>query len=254
MDETFSHDMYSIAYPPGIERHFWNIARNDQIYRWLKPYLHEDDLIMDVGCGTGIVVQDLKSRGMNIRGVELGLAPIIKGMESDVQTGTDLFALDDSLKHIVKAVLLLDVLEHIEHRIQFLARIYREMPNCRLLVVTVPARREIWSQYDEHWGHHLRYDRPGLQSDLAESGFAAKKTSYFFHWTYLASLLMKLCGVERSTDFQPIKAAGPKAFCHRMLGLFTCWESRLVPGWVPGSSIISIASRKVDSSHSTQTT
>ena len=85
-------------------------------------------------------------------------------------------------------MLLLDVFEHIKDRRQYLQQIYRELPNCRQLVITVPARMELWSGYDEHWGHHLRYDRPGLEAELSESGFAPEKTAYFFHWVYLASL------------------------------------------------------------------
>ena len=140
-------------------------------------------------------------------------------------------------------VLLLDVLEHIKDRRQYLQQIYRELPNCRQLVITVPARMELWSGYDEHWGHHLRYDRPGLEAELSESGFAPEKTAYFFHWVYLASLIMARLGFAKKMHFQPIASRGLKAVCHRVLGRMTDLESRLVPGGVAGSSIICRASR-----------
>lgn len=243
MTETYNQSGYSEGYPPGIEHHFWNIARNDLIYRWLKPRLQENELVMDVGCGKGIVVSDFKSRGLNIQGVELGPAPVMPGLENDVRTETDLFDLDPALKNDIRAVLLLDVLEHMQDRHAFLQSIYRELPNCHTILVTVPARMEIWSEYDRHWGHHLRFDRPGVASDLAAGGYRADKNAYFFQWIYLSSLLFRLLRISKSTDFQAIKRGGFKAFCHRLLGLFTCLESRLMPGWLAGSSIICVASR-----------
>jgi SAM-dependent methyltransferase len=241
--EIFTPSEYETVYPSGIERHFWNVARNNLIYRWLKTRLRPDDLVMDVGCGTGIVVNDLKARGVNIRGVELGEAPVMPGLESDIDTGKDLFDLDASLKIRINALLLLDVIEHVIERRQLLQRIYRECPNCRFILVTVPARMELWSSYDEHWGHHLRYDRPRLRADFEGSGFQPVRTSYFFHWLYLASLLMTLLGIHKSTDFQPIEHGGAKAQLHRLLGWVTRLESRIIPGFAVGSSIACLAVR-----------
>jgi SAM-dependent methyltransferase len=252
--EIFDESGYAECYPPGIERHFWNIARNDMVYRWLNPVLAADDLVMDVGCGTGIVVEDLLSRGVNIRGIELGTAPIKPGLESHVQVETDLFELDETLKSQIKVILLLDVIEHMRDRTKFLQRIHRELPNCRHLLITVPSRMEIWSDYDEYWGHHLRFDRPGLEADLEAGEFPPQRTSYFFHWVYLSSLLMRALRIGKSTDFQPIEDRGIKGLLHRLLGAASCVESRVIPGCLPGSSIISIAARAADSSGRTSDT
>ena len=130
------------------------------------------------------------------------------------------------------------VVEHIEQRQEFLRRIVQELPNCRHVLVTVPARRELWSDYDRHWGHHLRYDRRTLASELDAAGLRALKTSYFFHWLYLASLAFKFLGIAKNTEFAAIGETGLKAWLHRLLGQVTRLESRLMPGFVPGSSII----------------
>ena len=244
MTETFNQSGYTEGYPFGIEQHFWNIARNDLVYRWLQPRLKEHELVMDVGCGTGIVVNDLKSRGLHMQGVELGPAPIMPGLTADVRTETNVFDLDPELKNEIRAVLLLDVIEHMQERREFLQKIYWELPNCHTLLVTVPARMEIWSEYDRYWGHHLRFDRHGLENDLVAAGYSIDKNAYFFHWVYVSSLLLKLLRISKSNEFKAIKRGGFKAFCHRILGLFTCLESRLIPGAIAGSSIICVASRK----------
>ena len=75
---------------------------------------------MDVGCGSGVFLAYANERGLRIRGVEKGPAPIKPGLEGLVQTGTDLFELEDVEKQEISVVLLLDVLEHIEARAEFL--------------------------------------------------------------------------------------------------------------------------------------
>lgn len=242
-NEVFTPSEYREVYPDGIELHFWNLARNDLVYRWLRPHIDEADLVMDVGCGTGLTVAYLAARGCDAHGVELGDAPVIGGMAERVTTGCDLFALDRERLAQVQAVLLLDVIEHVADREQFLQRIHRELPNCRTLLVTVPARAELWSSYDEHWGHYLRYDRPRLRAELAAAGFTPLRTAYFFNWLYLASLLFKLLRIPKSTQFSPIRAGSFTALLHSLVGWVTCAENRIMPGWVAGSSLACIARR-----------
>lgn len=242
-NEIFTSDEYREIYPEGIELHFWNLARNDLVYRLLRPELQADELAMDVGCGTGLVVADLVDRGCNARGVEMGAAPVVPGLEQRVKTNCDLFALDEETRMQVRAVLLLDVLEHIGDRVQFLQQIHRLLPNCHTLVITVPARRELWSDYDEHWGHYLRYNRPLLRAELAAAGFKPGRCAYFFNWLYLVSLIMNLLRISKGTQFNSIRRRSPAAMLHRILGWITRLETMVLPGAVPGSSLACVARR-----------
>ncbi len=244
MAEVYQQEDYSSGYPEGIELHFWHRARNDLIYRWLSPQLASGELVMDVGCGIGLVVADLRSRGINARGVELGEATAFPGAGDHVRSGCDLFDLPAGEREQIRAILLLDVIEHMADRRNFLQKIGRACPNCELLLVTVPARSELWSSFDEHWGHHLRYNRPQLREDLAAAGFAARKTGYFFHWLYLVSLAMKALRIPRGNQFRPIHRGSLKALLHRLLAAFSRLENRILPGALAGSSIACIARRK----------
>jgi hypothetical protein len=201
---------------------------------------------MDVGCGPGIFLGSLQGKPINARGVEKGSPVVRPGLELLIDTDTDLFELDEQTKQRIKVVLLLDVIEHIADRRQFLQTLNRELPNCDYLLMTVPARMEVWTSYDSDWGHFLRYDRPGLAAELVNTGFIIRKIDYCFQWVYLVMLVMKCLGIRRGSDFRSPTRNRLLAFCHRLLGAVTRLESRLMPGFVPGSSIVCVASRNKD--------
>lgn len=243
MTEIYNEAEYIRGYPEGMERHYWNLARNALVMKLLRPLIGERDLVVDVGCGAGFFVAYARDCGLNIRGVERGKPVIEPGLKKAIDTSTDVFELDATVKAQIRVVLLLDVIEHIDQRKQFLRRLYQELPHCEYLVLTVPARAEMWSNYDEYWGHHLRFDRPRLAAELFAGGYRVIESSYCFHWVYLAAMLLKVLRIKRKVD-----AAAPARnrlvlSAHWLLGWLTRLESKIIPGFAAGSSIICVAER-----------
>jgi len=242
--EVFLHSDYSTAYPEGIQLHFWNRTRNKIVYRLLRSLVQEDELVMDVGCGPGIFLGYLQGTGIQARGVEKGSPEINASLAEVIDLDTDLFDLPQSLKAQIEVIVLLDVIEHIGEPRQFLKNIYREIPNCKQLLITVPARMEIWSNYDREFRHFTRYSRSTLCNELNGTGFEATYSRYFFHSLYLLMRVLKLLRLNRSTQTKPPTRNAAVKFLHWMLGALLYLEFRLVPGGVPGSSLLCVASRK----------
>jgi hypothetical protein len=72
----YTIEQYCENYPTGIERYFWNVARNAIIARSLKRgHMHTWPLL-DIGCGRGIVVEYLRSQGINCIGCDTAAAPV----------------------------------------------------------------------------------------------------------------------------------------------------------------------------------
>ncbi|TAF25867.1 MAG: class I SAM-dependent methyltransferase [Verrucomicrobia bacterium] len=117
------------------------------------------------------------------------------------------------------AAVMVNVLEHIEHDVQELRRL-REILSERSghLCILVPARQELYSRLDAHFGHFRRYDRPGLKAVLLQAGFEIESLFYFnvigyFAWGLRYTLLRGM-----SFDVQQVRVFDRKIFpiAHRL--------------------------------------
>lgn len=235
----FDADEYSRAYPDGIQNDFWNTARNALIDSVLRRY--GLDQILDVGCGRGIVVDHLLQRGFDARGVELGTArPIREGLP--VRYGLDATALPESDRLRVRTLLLLDVIEHLESPIELMRRLLESMPRARHVLITVPARMELWSNYDDYYKHFTRYDMPRMREVLVSLGLRPLKMQYMFHSLYPPMLLARYLAGNRSVDLRAPEGAAARLL-HRILGGWMYLESRVLPRRLAGTSLLALAVR-----------
>ena len=239
----FDRDQYDEAYPPGIERSWWSRARNTMIGRAFRRHVPRGARVLEVGCGTGIVTAHLRGLGHNVIGVELGRPTRGLHAVEHLLLGTDVFDIPAEQRSSYTVLALFDVLEHLEDPAAFLRRLLEHYPNAGTVVVTVPARQELWTSFDEHYGHHRRYDRRMVRDLFAAAGLGTVSVRYFFHTLYPAIALNNLLrGRKRNIRF-----AAPKPGLSSALnaGVAACFaaEAVVVPGAVPGSSIIAVARR-----------
>jgi SAM-dependent methyltransferase len=231
----FTARQYEEAYPAGIERHFWHRARNAIIASTLFQTGMAAGSLLEIGCGTGIVVDDLRRRGVDCIGCDLADAPVLDRVRDVVSPVTDFRALPAATRSKIGGVLLCDVLEHLPDASSFVATIRDALPALRRVLVTVPARQELWSVWDDHYGHHRRYDQHSLSADLRLGGFQPILVRYFFHALYGAIYLNRKKGSER------IEA--PRwSLAHRLIGAGFRVEHQLLPFSLPGTSLIAVAS------------
>src|SRR5207247_517472 len=113
--------------------------------------------LLELGCGTGNVLASLAEFGVAV-GMEAHpeLAAAARAAGLDVRPGR----LPEDL--VVEpgwadAVLLLDVLEHLDDDVAALVTARRALRPGGLLVITVPAYRWLWSGHDVALGHRRRY-------------------------------------------------------------------------------------------------
>lgn len=232
----FTGGQYDEAYPDGYEFHYWHQARSRIVAHRVGSLCRKGETLLEIGAGRGHYVRVLRAGGFDAYGCDLGSPNVHEDVRPFVFAKTDFADLDADLRGRVTAVLLLDVIEHIEQPDRFIDSILTALPSVRALIVTVPARQELWSNYDEHYGHYLRYDSGGLRRVAQASRLAIASWSYFFHALYAPAWLLKRMGRDRATAF-----AAPKSRrLHDFLGQLFWMESRLLPKAVFGTSLICV--------------
>lgn len=239
----FDRDQFDEAYPPGIERSWWHIARNRTIARSFAKHVPYDHRVIEVGCGTGIVTAHLREQGWDVLGVDLG-APKAGSLAADhLRLGTNALDLPIQERATFRTIGLFDVIEHVPDAPAFLRSLLATFPNAEQLVVTVPARQELWTSFDDHYGHFRRYDRPTLRNEFAQAGLVPLEVRYFFHGLYPAIALNNLMrGRERNIRFSA-PAPGIASSINAAIAAAFIAEATILPASWPGSSIIGIAHR-----------
>ena len=162
--------------------HFWFRVRNDLIIWALGQYGARVASFMEIGCGTGFVLQGIASCFPQIRlaGSEIypeGIAfaakrvPLANFIQMDVRQIPFVTEFD--------AIGAFDVIEHIEEDDVVLQQIYRALKLGGLLLLTVPQHRWLWSPVDANACHVKRYSRRELHDKVTLAGFTIVRSTSF---------------------------------------------------------------------------
>lgn len=170
-------------------KHFWFAGRRrlvtDLIRRSTAPSAGR---VLDVGCGTGAMVRHLAERGYRVVGVDpvAGTHPLHAGTPCVRADACSLPLVSESCA----AVLLLDVLEHVDDD-RALSEAHRVLEPGGHLILTVPALPWLWSARDEAVGHRRRYTRRVLFDALARAAFVVER------WTAYQCLILPAVALSR---------------------------------------------------------
>ena len=232
----FNTTQYDAAYPLGIEFHYWNLARNRIIKSVLRKNKLTQKKMLEIGCGRGNVVESLREAGYTCIGVDRAE---IQSEKEYLFFGIDFDALSPTIKEETEVILLCDVLEHIPNPEEFLVRIQDTFPHAKHILVTVPARKELWSNYDEYYGHMTRYARQSLRNVLEGAGYQMTYVSYFFHVLFVPAYILTLLKQNRNIVVHP--PVGIMKVVHRILAALFVVEQKFLPDAVRGTSLVCLA-------------
>lgn len=143
------------------DRHWWFVGRRRILLDVISALLpaSSDKLVVDVGCGTGANAAAFARRyrcvGIDISDEAIEAArlrfPAVHFISGAAPEGLG----DLAMK--ADAIVLSDVIEHIEDEIAFLGRIVAASKPGAFIVITVPADPRLWTRHDDSFGHYRRY-------------------------------------------------------------------------------------------------
>lgn len=160
--------------------HFWFLGRQAIVNQLWSKYLSGCRDVLDLGCGTGHMSQRLADRGHRV--VSLDLRP--EGLLAMRAARSDACLVQAEAPYLpfapgsFDAVVMLDVLEHVDDRalLRCIASVLRPTG---WLILTVPALPLLWSYRDSAAGHQRRYTRSGLCRLIAEENYILREIRYY---------------------------------------------------------------------------
>jgi len=186
------HQIYRLLYEVENE-HWWFATRKEILLRYLDARLPLPPTarVLDVGCGTGAILESLSRRylafGTDVAPQaidfckERGLTRLHRGTLEEYPP-SEPFDL----------ITMLDMVEHVDDDEGLLRAGRRLLREGGHLLITVPAFPSLWSVHDEVLHHKRRYTRTGLRRLVLRSGFLVE------HLTFLNFFLLPVAWLKRT--------------------------------------------------------
>jgi SAM-dependent methyltransferase len=188
--------------------HWWFVARRrlvrSLIARYARTSSSENGSYLDVGCGTGIVLDEI-GRGFNPR-VGLDISQGALGLTSD-RVSSPLVCGDASelpfADNSFDLISCLDVLEHVRNDLGCIRECFRICKPGGYMVFSAPAMDFLWSEHDEAIHHLRRYSWRSLRKKLEEGGFHVVKATYAVFTLLAPIMLIRFVAAFRRSRIEP---------------------------------------------------
>jgi SAM-dependent methyltransferase len=225
---------------------WWERERLSFITERLTDVTPAGGSILDVGCGTGLILGagELPA-GITRVSVDSYLWPEWKGRDHSLYVVADAAHLPfrDRAFDVVGSF---DVIEHVHEPDAAVAEQARVCRDGGRVVTSVPAFPALWSSHDEAVGHLRRYTRASLRTTAERGALTECGSTYFFSWLSIPAWLARKA--DRRTA-EPANGFGWKdRIVRRVIGSVCSLERWALRRWrLPfGTSLWSEFSRRSD--------
>ena len=171
------------------ENHFIDLASRQHALEQLGEHLYEESsFILEVGCSSGFLLRSIRKRFPRafLMGSDYVSAPLL----NLVQEMPDIPLMQFDLAKCplpdksIDAVVLLNVLEHIEDDTAAMKQVYRILKPGGITVIEVPAGPHLYDAYDKLLMHERRYSFGQLRKLVLGAGFEILTHSHLGFFLY----------------------------------------------------------------------
>ena len=165
-----------------------------QYHKWFMERLQPHWHVLDIGCGNGALAYDLKSACASVFAIDINMKNIERAKKQFAREGVT-YICGDGIKYNFErkfdAIVLSNVLEHIENRVEFLHRIYavQDQQNPPVFLLRAPMITRDWiSLYKKEMGvewrldksHFTEYTLGQLEAELDQASLQIERYSIQF--------------------------------------------------------------------------
>lgn len=163
------------------DTYWWHVAKRQLITEVLSKFAPPPGLLVEGGIGSSRNLLEFSDLGYTVSGFDVMPAAVELGR----QKGLSRVAVHDLeqpwpvAEKSLRAVVLLDVIEHVANPVTVLSHVKRALQPDGALIVTVPAYQWLFSEWDRLLGHYRRYSTSMLDEQAASAGL---KVVWRTHW------------------------------------------------------------------------
>lgn len=163
------------------DTYWWHVAKRQLITSLLAKFAPPPGLLVEGGIGSSRNLLEFSKLGYDVTGFDV----MPEAVELGQQKGLLRVAVHDLEQpwpvedESLRAIVLLDVIEHVEHPVTVLSHVKRALRPDGAVIVTVPAYQWLFSDWDRLLGHYRRYS-PSLLKEQASA--AGLKLAWRTHW------------------------------------------------------------------------
>lgn len=204
------HKMYALE-----KQYWWFQGRRKVVLDLLarsrkEDLIPENPVILDIGCGTGMLLEDLSgignAIGLDFSGIALDYCKN-RGLDKLGRADVRYLPVKSQSVDLITA---LDLIEHIEDDKGLMSEFERVLKPGGIAIMSVPAHKSLWSNHDVALHHFRRYEKEEFQQLIENAGLKPVKYSYGMATAYLPAVALRkaqrLLGKKRApkTDEFPL--------------------------------------------------
>ena len=166
---------------------FWleNLKQADRYNNWIfeqiEPHLGKD--VLEVGCGNGNFTVYLTTQCDRVTGIDIDPEYVSTAKNRLARRSNVKIVQQDinklETKNSFDTVVMLDVLEHIEHDVLILQKLNALLKPGGKLIIKVPALNSIYGEMDRVIGHYRRYNKKTLIATFEQANITPSIVWYF---------------------------------------------------------------------------
>ncbi len=226
MDRALYAEMFAVE-----QRHWWFAAKQrivlDLLRRLLPRAPRDRPRVADLGCGCGGMLARLAER-YEVTGMDASPEAAAFAAQRGIQVQLGFLPNQVPLpREHFDAVLLLDVLEHLDDDYNSVAAAAELLRDEGVLICTVPAYQWLWTKRDEHHHHRRRYSWDQFHRLFERPGLGVELFSHFNTWLFPLALAERLSRRFFKKDV-PTDLRVPTPVVNRLFELVFASERRLL--------------------------
>ncbi|HEY1381736.1 MAG TPA: class I SAM-dependent methyltransferase [Gemmataceae bacterium] len=166
-----------------IRRHPWWHARSHLVLTLLRRLgVRPPARVLDAGCGWGVTLEALERNGYKVTGADISRRALERLDRPDRRLVEADLTQPPPPSELFDAVLALDVIEHVDDDRAAVTHLGSLTRPGGVVVVSVPALPDMYTEFDSIQGHRRRYLPETLRAAFDGSGLEIERVFWWGRW------------------------------------------------------------------------